>query len=206
MKTCCGYSLEAPLDGTLFPTENCWYFFLFLHENICCGYALEAPQGGASNEYPQHMFSWRCCGYALEAPQGGASNEYPQHMFSWSASNEYLQHMFSWRKVLLMSTHNICFHGEIRKLFTWHPLSGAMMYIGCVCPHNLVKVFTECSVESQSLILSSGDSKDFDQTTGFHRQISVLAGCIFLQWGSLETHQINPCPAEPRHVLPLQTV
>ena len=34
-------------------------FFLFLKENICCGYSLEAPQGGASNEYPQHMFSLR---------------------------------------------------------------------------------------------------------------------------------------------------
>ena len=32
---------------------------LFLHENICCGYSLEAPRQGASNEYPQHMFSWR---------------------------------------------------------------------------------------------------------------------------------------------------
>ena len=35
------------------------YFFLFLHKNICCGYSLEAPRQGASNEYPQHMFSWR---------------------------------------------------------------------------------------------------------------------------------------------------
>ena len=36
-------------------------FFLFLHESICCEYWLEAPQGGggASNEYPQHMFSCR---------------------------------------------------------------------------------------------------------------------------------------------------
>ena len=34
-------------------------FFLFLHENICCGYSLEVPQRGASNVYPQHMFSWR---------------------------------------------------------------------------------------------------------------------------------------------------
>ena len=34
-------------------------FFLFLHKNICCGYSLEAPRRGASNEYPQHMFSWR---------------------------------------------------------------------------------------------------------------------------------------------------
>ena len=33
--------------------------FLFLHENIHCGYSLEAPRWGASNEYPQHMFSWR---------------------------------------------------------------------------------------------------------------------------------------------------
>ena len=28
--------------------------FLFLHENIWCG-----SHWGASNEYPQHMFSWR---------------------------------------------------------------------------------------------------------------------------------------------------
>ena len=34
-------------------------FFLFLDENICCGYSLEAPRRGASNEYPQHMFSSR---------------------------------------------------------------------------------------------------------------------------------------------------
>ena len=33
--------------------------FLFLNKNICCGYSLEAPQRGASNEYPQHMFSLR---------------------------------------------------------------------------------------------------------------------------------------------------
>ena len=33
-------------------------FFLFLHKNkLWC--SLEAPQGGASNEYPQHMFLWR---------------------------------------------------------------------------------------------------------------------------------------------------
>ena len=44
---CCGYSLEVPM------------FFLFLHENICCGYSLEVPRRGTSNEYPQHIFSWR---------------------------------------------------------------------------------------------------------------------------------------------------
>ena len=30
--------------------------FLFLNKNICCVYSFEAPRGGASNEYPQHMF------------------------------------------------------------------------------------------------------------------------------------------------------
>ena len=34
-------------------------FFLFLHKSICCGYSLEVPQWGTSNEYLQHMFSWR---------------------------------------------------------------------------------------------------------------------------------------------------
>ena len=33
--------------------------FLFPNKNICCGYSLEVPQWGASNEYPQHMFSLR---------------------------------------------------------------------------------------------------------------------------------------------------
>ena len=33
--------------------------YLFLHEYLCCGYSLEAPRRGASNEYPQHTFSWR---------------------------------------------------------------------------------------------------------------------------------------------------
>ena len=46
-------------DKALFSSEKMLISFLFLHENICCGYSLEAPQPGASNEYPQHMFSWR---------------------------------------------------------------------------------------------------------------------------------------------------
>ena len=35
------------------------YMFLISPRNICCDYSLEAPQQGASNEYPQHTFSWR---------------------------------------------------------------------------------------------------------------------------------------------------
>ena len=29
-------------------------------KNICCWYSLEVPLRGASNEYPQCIFSWRC--------------------------------------------------------------------------------------------------------------------------------------------------
>ena len=46
-------------DKALFFSLKVLIFFLFLHENICCRYSLEAPQKGASNEYPQHMYSWR---------------------------------------------------------------------------------------------------------------------------------------------------
>ena len=34
-------------------------FFLFLLKNICCGYILVVPHWGISNEYLQHIFSWR---------------------------------------------------------------------------------------------------------------------------------------------------
>ena len=40
-------------------TPSAEFLFLFLDENICCGHSLEAPRRGASNEYPQHMFSSR---------------------------------------------------------------------------------------------------------------------------------------------------
>ena len=71
-----------------------------------CGYSLEVPHRGASNEYPQHMFSWT----------RGASNEYPQHMFSWT--NIFFLFVHENIEALLMSTHNICFRGQIRKLLT----------------------------------------------------------------------------------------
>ena len=46
-------------DKALFFIQKLLISFLFLNENICCEYSLEAPHRGASNEYPQHMFSLR---------------------------------------------------------------------------------------------------------------------------------------------------
>ena len=53
-----GQSATA-FDTALFSIKIVSIFFLFLDKNICCGYSLEAPHRGASNEYPQHMFSLR---------------------------------------------------------------------------------------------------------------------------------------------------
>ena len=46
------------LVKTLFSIQKYWYFSYF-STKTCCGYSLEAPHRGASNEYPQHTFSWR---------------------------------------------------------------------------------------------------------------------------------------------------
>ena len=58
------------LDKAIFQPKSI-DIFLFLRRTICCGYSLEAPRQSASNEYQQHMFSWRnkkmLCGYPLLA-------------------------------------------------------------------------------------------------------------------------------------------
>ena len=48
--------LVIALDKASFLPKNV-DIFLFVHESICCWYSLEAPRWGASNEYPQHIFS-----------------------------------------------------------------------------------------------------------------------------------------------------
>ena len=59
--------LYIATDKVFFSSENCWYLSYFSMKT-CCRYSLGAP----------HI----CCRYSLEAPHRGASNEYPQHMFS----------------------------------------------------------------------------------------------------------------------------
>ena len=53
------FSLHLMKIFMVFTTKILCIFFLCLHKNICHGYSLEVPWQGASNEYPQHMFSWR---------------------------------------------------------------------------------------------------------------------------------------------------
>ena len=45
-------------DKVLFAAKSI-DIFLFLDKSVCSGYSLEASLRGASNEYPQHIFSWR---------------------------------------------------------------------------------------------------------------------------------------------------
>ena len=61
----CMYMFLA-LDRVLFQLKSTDIFLIY-PRNICYGYTSDAPRRGASNEYPQHMFSWRnketLCGY-----------------------------------------------------------------------------------------------------------------------------------------------
>ena len=72
-------------------------------QKICCGYSLEVPRWLHKNI---------CCGYSLEAPQ-------------WLHENKccgYLLEVPRITKAFLMSTHDIYFHAEIRKIlviFGW---------------------------------------------------------------------------------------
>ena len=51
------YLTKVP-DNMRFFNQNVDIFLIF-HENIYCLYSLDAPCQGASNKYPQHMFSLR---------------------------------------------------------------------------------------------------------------------------------------------------
>ena len=64
----CGFLLEniyvvgthfGYLGETFIMSANNIHFCGLLLENICCRYSLEAPWRGTSNDYPQHIFSWR---------------------------------------------------------------------------------------------------------------------------------------------------
>ena len=72
--------------------------------------------------------------YSLEAPHRGTSDEYPQHMFSWRNKKKYLPDNLSYldlchspnTKGFVVGTHKkhlneypkSFFCGEIRKIFT----------------------------------------------------------------------------------------
>ena len=51
--SCCDYSYSR----LVFSFNKKIIFSYVSTKNIWCGYSLEAPHQGASNEYPQHMFS-----------------------------------------------------------------------------------------------------------------------------------------------------
>ena len=74
-RLCLAFAISLDLDQLASGSQLIWIcfriatdkrgyphnIFLFLDEyiHVCCGYSLEAPRRGASNEYPQHMYSLR---------------------------------------------------------------------------------------------------------------------------------------------------
>ena len=61
--------------------------------------------------------------YSLEAPRQGASNEYPQHMFSLRNKKDImwippLICSYGTAVAKLMRAHNICFHRKLEKYYS----------------------------------------------------------------------------------------
>ena len=54
-----GYSDFFLISRSKHMVWRIFYLFVCIYTNTCCWYSLEVPHRGASNEYPQHMFSWR---------------------------------------------------------------------------------------------------------------------------------------------------
>ena len=71
-------------------------------------YSLEVPHQGTSNEYPQHIFSM--------TDKKCLRNK--KNSFSYFSMETYVvgTHKKWLNETLLMGTHNIYFHGEIRKI------------------------------------------------------------------------------------------
>ena len=72
--------------------------------------------------------------------------------FSYFSTKTYVvgTHWKRLSKALLMSTHNICFHGEIRKIFTWYPLLSRPMHgwlnHASFCPFVCPRTFVHTSI------------------------------------------------------------
>ena len=97
--------------------------FIFLNENIYCEYPLEAPPRGASNEYPQYMFSWKNkkTNY-LDSPLLWSH----AHIIVYIDNEPVSQHIFyAWSEVLWKprcDNMTFCFHVQYFRLPTSHEL------------------------------------------------------------------------------------
>ena len=56
---CCFVTQSSVHIRCFFFNQKLLIYFVFLYKNILYGSSLDAPHWGASNEYSQHMFSWR---------------------------------------------------------------------------------------------------------------------------------------------------
>ena len=91
--------LIAP-DKALFSTKKYWYFSYFSTKNMLW-YSLEAPGWGASNEYPQYMFSRRNKKNIILIPSLGWSYVFimAKEMIICSGRNSlFLQHYTTFTK------------------------------------------------------------------------------------------------------------
>ena len=116
---------------------------------------------------------------------GGASNEYPQHMFSWRNKKNIMwipplicSYVALSGEALLMSTHNICFHGEIRKYHHFSDEKSALSVAMIREPHVQLSSHEQepCSLISGH-VLKYFCSFYWQQFNGLLVDIAVLKNC-----------------------------
>ena len=109
--------------------------FLFLYENICCGYSLEEPHWGASNEYSQHMFSWRnkvLCEYPLLSVAMTSSKTHkPSLSLKWAWQSVKIIH---WRQGFCNKGHSMIHLHDSHNIFTFNPMMhNPQKHLACYC-------------------------------------------------------------------------
>ena len=114
-----GYSDFFLISRSKHMVWRIFYLFVCMYTNTCCCYSLEAPHRGASNEYPQHMFSWRnkkkCQSFWLEKN-------------CLNGALIVVSFVLNWRLWTLYFSASIP-RSESLKLFYQHPKSGTAFYV-----------------------------------------------------------------------------
>ena len=105
--------------------------FLFLYKSLCCGYSLKAYRQGPSDEYPEHMFLWKNKNTdTFRLKKKVPFLELSAYMQICKMYQEVLFcFLFSIKSALLISTHNIGFCKETRKILSWILLLSALLHI-----------------------------------------------------------------------------
>ena len=104
-----------------FLTKKCWYFFLFLHQNICCGYSLEVPHWIfiwiqlASRSVSIYAAWLGCFLWPVVSTVAIVSVQVEQCSLWWGWSEPFIDFILSLKVIVKATANNILFNYFLRK-------------------------------------------------------------------------------------------